>query len=50
MCVHIGRTCNEAAHELARMGYLCSEGEGIISDSVPNDIAVIVADDLLANE
>jgi hypothetical protein len=41
---------NEAAHELASLGYLCTEGEGVISDSVPDDIAVIVANDWLANE
>ena len=49
-CVHVGRTCNEAAHVLAKMGYLCPEGEEIISDSMPDDIFVIVANDLLANE
>jgi hypothetical protein len=48
MCSYL--TCNEAAHGLARIGYLCSEGEGIVSDSVPDDIAVIVTNDLLANE
>jgi ribonuclease HI len=42
-CVHVSRTCNEAAHELACLGYLCTEGEEIITDTIPDDIAVIVA-------
>jgi hypothetical protein len=35
---------------LAKMGYLCPEVEEIISISIPDDISVIVANDLLANE
>ena len=49
-CDHVGRLCNKAAHELAKMGYSCPEGEEIISDSIPECISVIVANDLLANE
>jgi hypothetical protein len=49
-CVHVGRLCNDAAHVLAKMGYLCPEVEEIISISIPDDISVIVANDLLANE
>ena len=49
-CVFVGRSCNEAAHELAKLGYLCLEGEEIISNSLPDDIVVIVANDLLAIE
>jgi hypothetical protein len=30
-CVHASRFCHEAAHELPYLGYLCTEGEGIIS-------------------
>ena len=47
-CVFIGRICNRAAHELAALGNLCNEGEELISISVPENIAVIVANDLLA--
>lgn len=46
----MSRSCNEVAHELASLGYLCIEGEEIISDSVPDCISVIVANDLLADE
>ena len=49
-CVHVSRFCNEAAHELAYLGYLCTGGEGIITDFVPEDITVIVATIQLANE
>ena len=48
-CVHVGRSCNEAAHELAKLGYLCHDDAEIISSSIPDDIFVII-DDLLANE
>jgi ribonuclease HI len=50
VCIHVSRSCNQAAHELASLGYLCSEGNGVIADSVPENITVIVANDLLANE
>ena len=50
VCVHVNRNCNEAAHELASLSYLCTEGNGVIADSVPDVIAIIVADNLLANE
>ena len=46
----MGRSCNEAAHKLAKLGYLCLEGEETISNSLPDDIVVIVANDLLAIE
>jgi len=48
-CVFGSRSCNEAAHVLAKLGHMCTEGE-IISDSIPECISVIVANDLLANE
>jgi ribonuclease HI len=48
-CVHVSRTCNEAAHELACLGYLCTEGEEIITDTTPDDIAVIVANDSVSS-
>jgi hypothetical protein len=49
-CVFGSRSCNEAAHVLAKLGHMCTEGEEIISDSTPECISVIVANDLLANE
>jgi hypothetical protein len=49
-CVFVARICNEAAHELAKLGNLCTEGEEIISYSIPDCISIIVANDLLANE
>jgi hypothetical protein len=49
-CVHAGIICNRAAHELAKLGYACNEGDEVITASVANDVTVIVANDLLANE
>jgi hypothetical protein len=49
-CVFIGRKCNRAAHELVALGNLCNEGEEVISNSLPENIVVIVANDLLTNE
>lgn len=49
-CNFIGRACNRAAHELAALGYQCSEGEEVISFDVPYDVSVIVAKDFLAVE
>jgi hypothetical protein len=48
--VFIGRECNRAAHKLAVLGYVCNEGEEVISNSLPENVSVIVANDLLANE
>lgn len=47
-CLFASRVCNVAAHELVKFGSVCIEGEEIISDSMPNCIFVIVANDLLA--
>jgi hypothetical protein len=30
-CAFIGRKCNRAVHELAALGYLCNEGEELIT-------------------
>jgi hypothetical protein len=49
-CVHADRICNRAAHELAKLGYACNEGDEVITAYVANDVTVIVANDLLANE
>ena len=49
-CVHVGRDCNRAAHELAVLGHLCTEGQEIVSNSLPERVAVIVANVMLANE
>jgi len=49
-CVFNSRNCNRAAHELAVLGLCCVEGEEHITcDDVPENILVIVADDLSAN-
>lgn len=47
-CVFVGRTGNGVAHELARLGSLCNEGEQIISSVLPVGIDVMVANDVLA--
>jgi len=49
-CVHVGRECNRAAHELAALDHLCNEGKELITNSIPDVVSVIVANDLLANE
>ena len=49
-CVYVGRDGNRAAHELAVLGHLCTEGQEIVSNSVPERVAVIVANDMLPNE
>jgi hypothetical protein len=46
----VGRECNRAAHELAALGYLCNEGEELVTNSLPKNVSVIVANDMLANE
>lgn len=42
-CVYASGVCNAAAHELACLGFLCSEGEVIVTDYIPDDIAIIIA-------
>jgi hypothetical protein len=42
--------CNEAAHELAKLGNMCIEGEEIVLDPLPDCVHVIVANDMLADE
>jgi hypothetical protein len=49
-CHFKSRVCNQAAHELAVLGQLCTEGEERIISSIPKGIRVIVANDLLASE
>ena len=49
-CFHISKECNRAAHELAALGYLCNELEEFITNSVPDAVLMIVANDPLANE
>jgi ribonuclease HI len=49
-CVHVSRDCNRAAHELAALGILCNEGEEVFTNSIPENVMVFVANDLLANE
>jgi len=36
-CVHVGRDCNRAAHELTALGHLCNEGE-VITNSIPDAV------------
>lgn len=48
--VFVGRDCSRAAHELAVLGHLYTEGEGIFSTSMPGNVSVIIANNLLANE
>ena len=43
------RYCNCAAHEVAVLGLCCVEGKEHITCDVPENILVIVADDLSAN-
>ncbi|XP_066373674.1 uncharacterized protein [Miscanthus floridulus] len=45
-CNFLGRAGNKAAHVLASLGYDCVEGEALITSAIPDDIVVIVSDDL----
>jgi hypothetical protein len=45
-CKFLGRAGNRAAHVLACLGYGCIEGEALITSSIPDDVSVIVSDDL----
>jgi hypothetical protein len=49
-CVFVSRECNQAAHRLAVLGFLCTEGEDLVTSSLSESVAIIVANDLLANE
>jgi hypothetical protein len=49
-CVFKNRACNAATHALVDLGYVCVEGEEIISVSVPSNINVIVSADSSANK
>lgn len=42
-CVFKNRACSAAAHALADLGYVCVEGEEIISVTFPLNINVIVS-------
>lgn len=46
----IGRDCTRVAHELATLGYVCNEGEEVVTNSLPKNVSVIVANHLLAGE
>lgn len=50
VCLFKRRECNRVAHALAELGYACSEGEELISSSIPDIVNVFVAADLLADE
>jgi hypothetical protein len=45
-CKFLSRVGNRAAHALAALGYVCVEGEDLITSSIPDDVHVIVSDDL----
>ena len=49
-CVFRSRECNQAAHELAKLGLLCNQGEEQIMSSIPEGVHVCVANDMLASE
>jgi len=49
-CVYVDRYVIEPAHELTVPGHLCTEGQEIVSNSLPERVAVIVANEMLANE
>ena len=49
-CVSVSRECNRVAHAIAASGYECVEGFGQILSSLPDQINVIVADELSAHE
>jgi hypothetical protein len=48
-CVFGPRSCNRAPHELAALGLCCVDGEEHITCDVPENIIVIVTDDMSAN-
>jgi ribonuclease HI len=48
VCNFLGRDGNRAAHALAGLGYSCIEGEALITSTIPDDVFVIVSDDLSA--
>jgi ribonuclease HI len=45
-CNFLDRARNKAAHVLVNLGYDCVKGEALISSAVPDDIVVIISDDL----
>ena len=51
-CKFLGTTDNRAAHVLTGLGYDCIQGEVLISSSVPDDVGVIIFNDLsvISNE
>ena len=49
-CVSASGECNRVAHAIAASGYECVEGFGQILSSLPDQINVIVADELSAHE
>lgn len=50
VCSFKRRECNQVAHALAELGYACSEGEELISSSVPDIVNIFVTADLMAVE
>jgi hypothetical protein len=46
ICNSLGSAGNKATHVLASLGYDCVEGEALISSAIPDDIVVIVSNDL----
>jgi hypothetical protein len=47
-CNFLGRAGNRDAHVLARLGYRCIDGEELITNTILDDVIVIVSDDLSA--
>jgi len=45
-CVFVSRECNQAAHRSAALGFLCTEGEDLVTSSLSESVYVIVANDL----
>lgn len=45
-CVFKSRVCNRAAHELATLGLGSAKGEEHITCNIPDNVRVIVVDDM----
>ena len=46
VCNFLGRAGNRASHVLASLGYGCVEGEALFTSVIPDDVLVIVSEDL----
>jgi len=45
VCLAVPRECNKVAHELAIIGFACTEGSEPVLSSLPDHVNAVIADE-----